>query len=252
MTRTARPRLTLPHSTARSPHMRPWSAPVTQSSAGNGRSGNSPHRPAPAPWSSSPSPSPAKADDLKAVRQILERGGRVLATGFWGGFLLPAGETPAGLLFAACKLDPEGLDVLAGSGEVWMVPEASWQLGSPAVREQYSCAGQPAVLEYEWGKGHAVWWASSTPLENGSSGARAKLRPAAQLDRSAPGKALLLGRVAARRGPLHVELRQRPGPAPAGDWAAAARLAGALQLQPPQRAGSRTACARALHAHRIP
>jgi hypothetical protein len=24
------------------------------------------------------------------------------------------------------------------------------------------------VVEYDWGKGHAVWWASSTPLENGS------------------------------------------------------------------------------------
>jgi len=24
------------------------------------------------------------------------------------------------------------------------------------------------VVEYAWGKGHAVWWASSTPLENGS------------------------------------------------------------------------------------
>jgi hypothetical protein len=24
------------------------------------------------------------------------------------------------------------------------------------------------VVEYDWGKGHIVWWASSTPLENGS------------------------------------------------------------------------------------
>jgi hypothetical protein len=32
----------------------------------------------------------------------------------------------------------------------------------------YSCAGNPAVVEYAWGKGQIVWWASSTPLENGS------------------------------------------------------------------------------------
>jgi len=108
--------------------------------------------------------------NLKAVRQILERGGRVLSTGFWGAFLLPgeAGDTPDEFNFAACKLDPEGLDALAGSGEVWMVPQATWRLGNPAFRVDYSCAGQPAVVEYEWGKGHAVWWASSTPLENGS------------------------------------------------------------------------------------
>lgn len=109
-------------------------------------------------------------DDIKAVRQILERGGRVLATGFWGGYLVPgASAAPAReFTFAACELEPEGLDSLAGSGQVWMVPEATWQVGKPSDRVQYSCAGQPAVVEYDWGKGHVVWWASSTPLENGS------------------------------------------------------------------------------------
>ena len=108
--------------------------------------------------------------DIKAVRTILERGGRVLSTGFWGGFILPgeASETPKEFNFSACKLEPEGLNALAGSGEVWMVPQASWQVGNPAHRVDYSCAGQPAVVEYDWGKGHVVWWASSTPLENGS------------------------------------------------------------------------------------
>jgi hypothetical protein len=108
--------------------------------------------------------------NLKAVRQILERGGRVLSTGFWGAFILPgeAADTPEEFTFAACKLEPEGLDPLAGTGEVWMVPEATWHVGNPAHRVDYSCASQPAVVEYNWGKGHAVWWASSTPLENGS------------------------------------------------------------------------------------
>jgi hypothetical protein len=108
--------------------------------------------------------------DLKAVREILERGGRVLATGFWGGFILPgeASETPDTFTFAACRLEPEGLNPLAGAGQVWMIPQAGWQVGNPAFHVDYSCAGQPAVVEYNWGKGHAVWWASSTPLENGS------------------------------------------------------------------------------------
>jgi hypothetical protein len=111
-----------------------------------------------------------ETDDIKAVRQIVERGGRVLSTGFWGGFILPgeASDTPKEFSFAACKLEPEGLDVLAASGEVWMIPEATWQVGNPSHRVQYSCAGQPAVVEYDWGKGHVVWWASSTPLENAS------------------------------------------------------------------------------------
>ncbi len=108
--------------------------------------------------------------NLKAVRQILERGGRVLSTGLWGAFILPGetGSTPQTFNFSACKLTPEGLDALAGTGEVWMVPKTTWKAGNPAHRVDYSCAGDPAVVEYDWGKGHAVWWASATPLENGT------------------------------------------------------------------------------------
>ena len=108
--------------------------------------------------------------DIKAVRTILERGGRVLSTGAYGASILP-GEASAQqdeLNFAACRLDPEGLDPLASSGEVWMVPESGWHVGIPAHRVDYSCSGQPAVVEFDWGNGHAVWWAASTPLENGS------------------------------------------------------------------------------------
>src|SRR5262249_6001705 len=56
-------------------------------------------------------------DNIMAVRQILERGGRVLSTGYWGGFILPGGQAdpPKEFNFAACKLEPEGLDPLAGS-----------------------------------------------------------------------------------------------------------------------------------------
>jgi len=108
--------------------------------------------------------------DIKAVRKIVERGGRVLSTGYWGGYILPgeASQPFSEFNFAACKLEPEGLNPLADTGEVWMVPQASWKVGNPAVRVDYSCAGQPAVVEYAWGKGQIVWWASSTPLENGS------------------------------------------------------------------------------------
>jgi hypothetical protein len=66
----------------------------------------------------------------------------------------------------ACKLTPQGLDPLAGAGEVWMVPEASWGFDHPLDRVQYNCAGTPAVVEYSEGKGEVIWWASSTPIEN--------------------------------------------------------------------------------------
>jgi len=118
-----------------------------------------------------------ETEDIKALRTILDRGGRVLVTGYFGGSILPgeATQTPKDLTFGACKLEPEGLDPLASSGEVWMVPAATWQVGIPAHRVDYSCAGQPAIVEFDWGQGHAIWWASSTPLENASIARAANL-----------------------------------------------------------------------------
>jgi hypothetical protein len=114
-------------------------------------------------------------NDAKALREIVARGGRVLLTGLMGGMLAPGGDVRASTQFqgqfqAACKLTPQGLDPLAGSGEVWMIPEASWGTEQPRARVQYNCVGAPAVVEYGMDKGHVVWWASSTPLENGSIG----------------------------------------------------------------------------------
>jgi hypothetical protein len=49
-----------------------------------------------------------------------------------------------------------------------MSPQASWGFAQPLQRVEYNCAGAPAVVEYASGKGEVIWWASSTPLENGS------------------------------------------------------------------------------------
>jgi hypothetical protein len=108
-------------------------------------------------------------EDLRAVREILARGGRILVTGWSGGHLVPGNRVkPPAQFQAACKLTAQGLDPLASSGEVWMSPAASWELDQPTDRVQYNCAGAPAVVEYASGKGTVVWWASSMPLENGS------------------------------------------------------------------------------------
>lgn len=111
-----------------------------------------------------------ETEDYKAVEQIVARGARVLATGLYGGYLVPDGQVSESknFTFAACQLDANGLDAIANTGEVWMVPEASWNPVRPAQRTQFECAGQPVVVEYDYGKGHVVWWANSTPLENAS------------------------------------------------------------------------------------
>jgi len=116
-----------------------------------------------------PDPSEISQGDLKAVRDIVEQGGRVLVTGWMGGRLAPDGSVrPPTQFQSACKLTPQGLDTLAGSGEVWMAPEAGWGFGHPLDRVEYNCAGAPAVVKYSEGQGKVIWWAGSTPLENGS------------------------------------------------------------------------------------
>ena len=128
-------------------------------------------------------------------------------------FILPgeASATPDEFSFAACKLEPEGLDPARrlrrgldgarGYAGRWAIPRH---------RVDYSCAGQPAVVEYDWGKGHVVWWASSTPLENGSLARANDLDLLLNSLGPARRPPLLLGRVAPRRYSLHLELCRRP------------------------------------------
>jgi hypothetical protein len=109
-------------------------------------------------------------EDRAAIASILQKGGRVVATGFQGGLLLPGSDVTFSkeIAFVACEAEPDGLDPLAGRGTIWIVPRAAWKETRPEVRTAYTCAGQPVVVQYPVGKGTAVWWASATPLENGS------------------------------------------------------------------------------------
>jgi len=117
-------------------------------------------------------PYSSEQTDRGAIAAILNKGGRVLSTGFQGGTLLPGNEVAFSheVTFTGCEAKPDGLSPLAGpsSGTIWIVPSATWKEARPEMRAAYTCAGQPVVVEYPVEKGTAVWWASSTPLENGS------------------------------------------------------------------------------------
>ena len=117
-------------------------------------------------------------DDQRAVREILAKGGRVLATGLQGSLLLPLGRATDSKRpsIAACEATPEGISELAVGGSIWIASGILWKADGPGVDPNthidYTCAGQPVVIDYIVGsgahRGHAIWWASSTPLENGS------------------------------------------------------------------------------------
>jgi hypothetical protein len=116
--------------------------------------------------------------DSRAVTSSLRKGGRVLATGLDGGMLIPGNAVTRsnGVSFAACEAQPEGIDSLSSlssssgsaTGSIWIVPRFTWKEDDSEARVAYTCANQPVVVELSIGAGHAIWWASSTPLENGS------------------------------------------------------------------------------------
>jgi len=147
-------------------------------------------------------PSPPEIDDQRAVREILRKGGRILATGVNGGALLPLGRaTPSQLpALAACDAAPQGLASLAGQGHIWINSSVYWKSDGPgtdpADHVDYTCGDQAVVVDYSVASapetmnpiaarieipepdhaakpvhnhpGHAIWWASAMPLENGS------------------------------------------------------------------------------------
>ncbi len=107
---------------------------------------------------------PVKAD----VAAFLERGGRVLATGVSGAYLLPGGGTKASgeLYRALCITTPEGQGALARVGPVEMPDSGSWADAGPGSKVEQRCGRDAVVVRMRVGKGEAVWWSSAMPLSN--------------------------------------------------------------------------------------
>lgn len=102
------------------------------------------------------------------LKQFLERGGRVLATGPTGALLLPDGDVqaPGWIESGLCHTTPEGPGTLARAGSVEMDDSSRWASAGPQYRVEQRCGEDAVVVRYDVGKGEAVWWSSSAPLEN--------------------------------------------------------------------------------------
>jgi uncharacterized protein DUF4350 len=112
-----------------------------------------------------PTSFPGKPDQ-EALRRFLTTGGRVLATGFMGGMLLPEGRAAP---------SPENLgwkpfDALMPSrftrgGKISLEEAAGWNVESPQL-QHYGDDKSAVVVSYPFGKGEVVWWGSASPLTN--------------------------------------------------------------------------------------
>ena len=115
------------------------------------------------PWGNVPE------DEQHALSAFLERGGRVLATGLAGNANLPGFYWQNGDNDHAperCVTSPEGTSALAAVGPVHLPVFVLARTDLPEVDAAQTCAGGAAVIDYPWGKGMAVWWASADPLTN--------------------------------------------------------------------------------------
>jgi hypothetical protein len=113
--------------------------------------------------------SPTDEEELRAeVKEFLERGGRVLATGAMGAELLPDGKVkaPGIVQTELCYTTPEGPGALAHAGSVEMTESGQWAAGGARFRVEQRCGADAVVVQYAVGKGEAVWWSSATAMTN--------------------------------------------------------------------------------------
>jgi len=102
------------------------------------------------------------------IKQALDHGARVLATGPSGAMLLPDYHLDYRSWGAQidCEDEPNGFGEIANSGKVQMRAAANWERTQPLQRVEYTCKGQAVAVTYASGKGEVIWWAGSFPLEN--------------------------------------------------------------------------------------
>ena len=115
------------------------------------------------PWGTAPD------EEKRALADFLIRGGRVLATGYAGNYNLPGFFWQNGDDDHApqrCTTTPEGTTALAAAGPLHLPLFVLARTDLPEVDVAQTCEGGAAVIDYRWGKGTAIWWASPQPLTN--------------------------------------------------------------------------------------
>jgi hypothetical protein len=110
---------------------------------------------------------PTERDAIAAaVKQFLERGGRVLTTGPTGALLLPDGSVgpPTVFMTDLCHTAPAD-GPLAAAGSVTIVDRGAWA-GKAKAEIAHRCGQDGVVVRMKVGSGEAVWWSSASPLTN--------------------------------------------------------------------------------------
>jgi Domain of unknown function (DUF4350) len=103
-----------------------------------------------------------------ALRQFVEKGGRVLFTGPNAGSFFSRSHAAKLYDFADSQTYEANLpsQFTRGAEKIEMRPEAEWtHLSGPQI-VLYGDPNQPAVVTWRIGKGRILWWAGASPLTN--------------------------------------------------------------------------------------
>lgn len=113
----------------------------------------------------------ASIADRAAVTRFVSSGGRLLVTGATGATLAPRGNAAA---VVSWNLEPRTYDALVPSplireaDEITMIAPDRWTSTAQPQLPIFGSSDNPVVVWYRVGKGQVIWWASSSPLANGS------------------------------------------------------------------------------------
>jgi hypothetical protein len=114
-----------------------------------------------------PSDSPT-TEDRNRLRQFVENGGHIIATGAFVGFYLPeSGIVPdpvPGITWKKLSAQSPS-SITHAAPEITLAPQAYWKPESFAL-PLYGDGEKQMVVKYKSGKGEVIWWASATPLTN--------------------------------------------------------------------------------------
>lgn len=113
----------------------------------------------------------ATADERVAIRRFVFGGGRVLALGASAAAIAPDADAKA---VPDWNLQPKTYSALVPSPytrdapEITMVAPDTWTSSPHTWLSLYGKDDKIAALSYKVGKGEVIWWASPSPLTNGS------------------------------------------------------------------------------------
>jgi hypothetical protein len=103
----------------------------------------------------------------EAVKALLDKGARIVVTGYAGGLLVPNNAVEANRFPPSeCNADANGFGQLAESGTLRLTPSGRWKPSNPLHHVAYTCQGDAVAVTYKAGKGTVIWWAGALPLEN--------------------------------------------------------------------------------------